>query len=493
MAVALAVLSARAQQRIPCDRSAATAEGRAMTRATRAISALTGQHRVPIILATFSDQGFQLSDEETHARWEAMLNQHGYAENGANGCLSDYFKAQSQGLLELTFDVLGPVVLPQPVAYYGKNRNGTEGDDTNPQAMIRDACVATGQDFSPYDWNGDGFIDAVVVVFAGQGENRGGGADAIWPHKYTATSYKVGDLTLNDYACASDERDGKHLDGYGTVCHEFSHCLGLPDLYPVSGSEYSIFDEWDLMDGGNYANHGYGIPNYSAFERQLCGWLKPTTLTGPTTISDLPPMDEEAGAYVIFNDGHPQEYFILENRQQRGWDSYVPGNGLIVTHVCDYTIGNLSPNTSSQTRVALLSADNRTYRQSEAFFGDSKYTADGHNRYLSLAAYPYGTEGNVISNSSTPAFTLKKENTDATLYLSKPVSNIQMDSEGHISFDFMMMPDPIPTAISDARAIPAPAIEGYYDLRGRRLPSRPQAPGIYIIRYADGKTKKTII
>lgn len=494
--VALAALAVGAQQRIPCDRGLVSDGVRSKTRGTRSVSALTGQFRVPVILAAYPDQRFLLSDASTLARWDAMLNQKGYAENGVSGCVADYFRDQSQGQLELTFDVMGPVLLPDSMAYYGANRYGEEGDDIRPEVMIRDACVATGKDFSPYDWNGDGTVDVVMVVYAGQSENQGGGENAIWPHKYVASGYKVGNLSLYDYACVSDLRHNSELDGFGTFCHEFSHNLGLPDLYPVSGSAYSIFDEWDLMDGGNYAYNGWGIPNYSAFERHLCGWLNLTELASPASITDMPSMSEEAGAYVIYNDAHRQEYFILENRQQQGWDYFVPGNGLLVTHVCDYTSGDMSPNNSSRTRVELLPADNRSYRESEAFFGEPKYKDDGRNKFLSLAAYPYilgDIVNDRITNVSEPAFTLKHADSNGSLYLSKPVTNIRFDAEGHVSFDFMMEPDPDPTAIAGVRSLSPARVEAYYDLNGRRLPATPQAPGIYIIRYSNGKTQKMII
>lgn len=473
--------------RRPCVRERVGEQ--AMTRGTRSVSTLKGEVRVPVILAAYPDRGFLNSDEETFAIWDAMLNQSGYAEHGARGCVADYFREQSQGQFGITFDLYGPVVLPDSMAYYGKN---VGNDDRRPGEMIYDACVATEADFSPYDWNGDGVADAVVVVFAGMGENRGGGDDSIWPHMSTVGGKKVGDVYLSTYACVSELLSNTRLDGFGTFVHEFSHCLGLPDLYPVNdNTAYSIFDEWDLMDGGNYSNAGFGVPNYSAFERNLCGWLNLTELSEPASITDMPSLDEQSLAYVVYNDAHPREYYILENRQQRGWDYYIPGNGLLVTHVSDYTKGSLAPNNSSRTQVGLVPADNRNYRQSEALFGKQCYGEDGRNKYLSLAAYPYISDdvaNDSLTNNSVPAATLKNKNAEGELFLSRPITDIRMDEQGHVSFDFMM----IPTAISDAVSDSHPDVEAYYDLRGQRLPEKPVRPGIYIIRYTDGTTKKSI-
>lgn len=442
---------------------------------------------MPVILAAFPDVGFNQPDDVTRANWNAMLNEYGFSENGAKGCVTEYFVQQSQGAFEVTFDVLGPVVLPDSVAYYGENRGG---EDRRASQMIRDACVATGADFTVYDGDGDGTVDVVMVVFAGLGENRGGDANTIWPHMYHAYGQKVGNMSLDTYACVSELRSVNKLDGFGTFCHEFSHCLGLPDLYPVSGDVFSIFDEWDLMDGGNYANKGFGIPNYSAFERHLCGWLNLTELSDPAVVTDMLSLDEKATAYVIYNDAHPKEYYILENRQQQGWDYYVPGNGLLVTHVCDYS-GSLAPNNASHTQVELVAADNRTYHQSETFFGKPKYGEDGRNKYLSQAAYPYITDevtNDSLTNNSVPAATQRNLNADGEPFMSKPITNIRQDGQGRLSFDFMM----VPTSIRGVASVSAPTIDAYYDLNGRRLPGRPTASGIFIIHYTDGTTKKSI-
>ena len=337
----------------------------------------------------------------------------------------------------------------------------------NPMQMIYDACLATEKDFSPYDWNNDGTIDVVMVIYAGKGENRGGSADAIWPHKYSANG-KVGALNLSTYACVSELAANGTTDGYGTFCHEFSHTLGLPDLYPVSGSLYSIFDEWDLMDGGNYSNDGYAAPNYSAFERHRCGWYDPVELKSATTISYMPSMDEECVAYKIVDPEDSQRYYLLENRQQQGFDYFLPGNGLIVTYVNHYD-GTLTPNNSYSQQVTLITADNRPYHESESFFGNNKYTEDGHNRYLSLAGYPYvlrDSINNHLSDSSIPAM----------MFSGKPVSNIRME-DGNISFDFMKET----SAIRDIFLEPYEDI--WYDLQGRRLQGRPSRKGIYIHNY----------
>jgi M6 family metalloprotease-like protein len=467
--VLLAAIVAKAQEHIPCDRGAMLGEtSRAMTRRAvynSSVSSLTGEHHIPVILAAFQDQSFTVPDVEKE--WDAMLNEPDFSKYGAAGCVSDYFKKQSGGKFSLTFDVLGPVLLPDSAKHYGKNSRNQKGEDVNPEEMIWKACLATGKDFSPYDWDGDGVVDVVMVVFAGHGENRGGKPDNIWPHKFNIYyNYELGDVSLYSYACVSELGYTSAIDGYGTFIHEFSHCLGLPDLYPSDTYVYSYFDEWDVMDGGNYANNCWSPPNYSAFERYICGWLKFTELKEATTITNMPSLDEEPQAYVIREDMDLEHYYILENRQQRGWDAYIPGNGLLITHVNHYT-GTLTANSVTVIQVELVYADNRSYRDSEAFFGtDNKYTEDGHNNYLSLAAYPYIADGivnNHLSMSSEPAMAFHK-----------PVSNITMSDDGHISFDFLKEE----AAIRGVRSDDVP--DTWYDLQGRRLAAKPTRKGLNI-------------
>ena len=482
--VALVALVASAQQHIPCDRS--LRDGRVATRAagTRVASSmpLTGTVNIPVILAAYPDVPFSQADDAVAAVWDAKLNQSGYAEHGAYGCVADYFRQQSRGELTFVFDVIGPVELPRDRSYYGTNRSGTTGDDKAPEQMIKDACSAAGKDFSPYDNDGDGVVDMVMVVFAGQGENRGGPADAIWPHKFTLGTFRLGEVGFHDYACVSELDAAGADDGFGTFIHEFSHGLGLPDLYPSDKQAYSYFDEWDLMDGGNYANGGWSPPNFSAFERHLCGWLDFIELTEAVSVSDMPDFDGQPVAYVIRNDEDPEQYYILENRQQRGWDGFVPGNGLLVTLV-DHFNYTLFPNRSVKNpQVILVTADNHTYREDEAFYGvDTHHTADRHNLIFSRAAYPYVMGDSIndrLTDTSIPA-----------MLFSKPVTNICQSADGKISFDFMKEV----TAIAGARtAIATDEPIDWYDLNGRRLQGAPVQRGIYIVRYADGTTKKCI-
>ncbi len=465
VAVWLGLFAANAQQRLSCQRP----QHAAGTRSIMAdyIPTPMGQVHIPVILAAYPDQAFSLPDADIRAYWHNLLNQPGYAEHGAQGSAADYFRQQSGGLFTPVFDVIGPVMLPQERAFYGANRSSVEGNDEKASVMIYDACVAANISFEPYSWQQNNIVDAVMVIYAGPGENRGGTPECIWPHM-SSLAVQVGTMRLTNYACVSELRDRSNLDGYGTFLHEFSHCLALPDLYPVGvPSVYSLFDEWDLMDGGNYTNNGFSPPNYSAFERWLCGWYEPTELTVPATIAGMPAWNDEPVAYVV---RHPEraatDYYVMENRQQRGFDSYVPGHGLLITHVTGYRKGEINPNDDRTTCVQLVYADNRTYKQCEAYYG-THYTADGRSNYLSGSAYPY-VNGSTVTDAFTPT-------SMPTMAFDKPLTNICLAADGTISFDFM-------GGTSGIRPVTTTAAgdDGWYDLMGRRLPQAPTQKGVYI-------------
>ena len=138
---------------------------------------------------------------------------------------------------------------------------------------------------------------------------------------------------IDSYCCVQEVvNSGSLKTPFGTICHEYSHCFGLPDLY---NDVASIVNKWDLMDFGNYCGNGFRPCSYSALERMLMGWLTPIELTDGATITDRPALEDNSRAYLIRNDGSENEYYIIENRQQKGWDEQLPGSGIIVSHV-DY-------------------------------------------------------------------------------------------------------------------------------------------------------------
>ena len=219
----------------------------------------TGSKKGIIILVNFADKTFNAANNQT--LFNNIANAEGFNQGNFNGSMHDYFTSQSNGQFDLTFDVVGPVTLSQNYAYYGQNNSA--GDDMRPEQMVVEACnlVEDMVDFNDYDWDGDGEVDQVYIVYAGKGEADGGAKDTIWPHEWelseTYSDFDIDGVHINTYACGPELNGSSQINGLGTMCHEFTHCLGLPDFYDTrtNGTNFGM-DSWSLMDYGCYNNNG---------------------------------------------------------------------------------------------------------------------------------------------------------------------------------------------------------------------------------------------
>lgn len=302
-----------------------------------------GSMRSIVILVNFSDISFSIPNPKES--FERMLNEKDYHDNHGTGSARDYFIATSMGKFQPTFDVYGPYTLSKECAYYGGN--GKKGNDTNARAMVKEACElanADGVDFSQYDANDDGYVDNVFIYYAGHNEAEGASENTIWPHRFVLNPSETFDNhQVYDYACTSElsGNRGTNMCGIGTFCHEFSHVLGLADMYHTTQSGVFTVGSWDIMCQGSYNNNGRTPPTYTAFERFMVGWLTPTQLENANNYL-LSPIATSNTAYLIANGKHnmnsdipsPEEYWMIENRQPVGWDSIgLPGRGLLISHI----------------------------------------------------------------------------------------------------------------------------------------------------------------
>lgn len=306
---------------------------------------LVGSPKTLVILAAFSDLPFTVENPKTS--FSNMLNQHGYAENGATGSAIDYFTENSMGTFTPQFDVAGPFTLSGTQAFYGAD-DAFGNKDLNAQIMVKDACRVAfegGVKFNNYDYDNDGYVDNIFIYYAGYNQAEGASANTIWPQRNALPDKAVRYNTkyISNYSYTSELRfyPESAMCGIGTFCHEFGHVLGLHDLYPSNGKNHYTLGSSDIMDYGAYLNKGRTPPSYSALERFSLGWLTPVQLTWPRglQLTDIKTSNE---AFLISNsDNHnlngtrpdPIDYFLLENRQQTGWDSYLPSHGLMITRV----------------------------------------------------------------------------------------------------------------------------------------------------------------
>lgn len=328
----------------------------------------TGSPKGLVLLVEFQDVKFRTPN--VRQAFENLLNEPGYSLNGATGSASDYFRDNSNGTFTPDFQVFGPVTLPETEPYYGAE--GAMLYDVQGWLVARDGAIALREnypdlDFSQFDNDGDGFIDNIFIFYAGYGQNEGAPGWTIWPHSAELWDMYNIDLAfdgvrVNKYACTNELRgtSGSNLTGIGTFVHEYSHILGLMDIYPTaSGARDVSPGNWDVMDSGSYNNNGNTPPNFNSFERYTLGWLNPRKLTGPENVI-LDPLHLSNSAVMIETE-RDNEFFLMENRQQHGWDAHTAGHGMLVWHI-DYDKDiwdiNRINNEYNHQRVDLIEADN---------------------------------------------------------------------------------------------------------------------------------------
>lgn len=435
-----------------------------------------------ILLVEYQD--VKLTPAATIEHYERICNEAGYSSEATSGSVLDYFTAQSNGRFTPHFDVFGPLTLPRERAYYGMGDNGLVN-------QFRDACLVAdemGLDFSKYDINEDGFVDFLFIVFAGHGEAQGGPYESVWPAMMDLTDYVFDyfdGLNLGVAACSCELKGGSgtNLDGVGTICHEFSHILGLADIYDTSNQGGHGMCHYDIMDIGTYNNNQVTPSGYTAMDKYTLGWLDPIVLDSPAKDITLRPFNETHDAAFIVNPANPDEYYTLENRQQLGWDKGIPGHGLVISY-CHYDKKLWNRNTvnavaAGYEHVCIMAADNIWKNSVSDEAGDP---------------YPGVTGNTSLSASTIPAAKWMSSGSPVEWC----VYNIRESEDGLITFDFGD-----PSGVSDIRddnfgvtvsgnSVLAPAGSEIYDISGRKTGSENLGSGIYIVRTPSGSVKINI-
>ena len=396
-----------------------------------------GTRRIPIILVEFADKKFNNTREKII---DAMLT--------GSKSVGQYFQDQSNGKYQPVFDVYGIYSLSQNREYYGGRTTSTK--DKGIGWLVTEACqlaAADGVSFRPYDTNSDYYCDVVIVIYAGVGENQASTThpEAVWPCNWTLEAAKYydrggngpfspssGDPYVNHFAVFNElygsNDNGKTIDGIGTFCHEFGHCLGLPDMYDTKNSDFYGMGNWDIMCFGCYLDDGYTPVGYSAYEKWFMGWTK-ITIPEPNTYYTMPVWNQKNPdtdkSLFIYSNLNKNEYFILENRRRQGWDRFLSGQGIMVTHITfsqSYWYNN-KPNNDKIQLITILPADGKY----------SKYSESGD-------LWPLGSKDSLTDNSN-PATVLNMtragEITGQAGFLGKPITEMVINKDGTASFWFM--------------------------------------------------------
>ncbi len=422
-----------------------------------------GDCRQLVVLAAFSDRPFADDSLITLHKWDQIFNQEAFNVPPYVGSVHDYFFDQSYGQLRLTFD-LQYITLGNAKRYAS-----TQSDDENSQFLVNDivdSLLHRSINWDDYDWSDDGTVNQLLIIYAGQGMNDGGGSNTIWPHQWWLSkhlkqdkteefceprtfSFDEKDYTVDCYCAVQSE--GGAYNPFGTLCHEYSHCFGLPDFYYGSSS---FLYGWDIMDFGNYNGGGYCPAAYSAHERMYLGWLTPKPLTDATKVTDMSPLHLKDEAYIVYNDSYPDEFYLIENRQQQLWDTNLPSSGIVISHVnfdSDIWLYDM-PNKPSEQHYLIVPANNKSYSDY------SKYSWND-----ALWTYPY-EDNDRLTNTSSPAALLWNANTDGTKLMNKSIIDMAV-ADGLASFNF----DPTPTAIQTIRQYTYESDEVWYNLSGLRI------------------------
>lgn len=391
-----------------------------------------------VVLVDFKNKKF--ADGHDLEYYKNVINGKDFSdeEEGYVGSVRDYFLAQSNGQFELDFDVVGPVTMSKNSGYYGGD--GAYQKDEKVYEMIKEACdgIQDKVNLKDYDWDGDGEADQVFFLYAGLGQASGGSAGTIWPHESELRYWPCGVLSyptgkINTYACANElqpetQGSSRYISaGIGTICHEFSHCLGFADMYDTTGGGGYGMSVFDVMDQGSYNGNGFVPCNYTAFERIYAGWVEAIELIDPATVKDMKSVSDYGRPFIMYNYKNTNEYFLLENRQNTGWDKGLYGsNGLLIVHV---------------NYVPSRWANNSVNSSAEKIQCCTVVNADGsrENTQYSLQGdlYPYEVKGvtmnDEFTDESEPAAKLYTKNSDNSYALGIPITNIKR-SKGSVSF-----------------------------------------------------------
>ena len=401
----------------------------------------TGSPKALVILAEFQDTTFTIQDTKkvftNYLMNEDHFSDKRYNQDQNYKGVRGYFKDCSYGKFTPVFDVVGPIKLPKAHAVYGAGNDRMD-------LLLADACAAVDGmvNFADYDANNDGIVDLVYVIYAGHSANTSGNKDTnIWPKSGTITiSNKFDGKSIRRYGVSNElngsektSKNNKKINGIGLFCHEFSHTLGLPDIYAYNtdaeNQDNQGMEYWDIMDGGTGIRGGRVPASYLAWEREVMGWMNIDELKNDITINNLKSIDNGGKAYKIVNPKNSNEYIVLQSIQKgawnQSWGDNTYGKGLFAYRI-SYKSGKVNifdypNNLKGKPRVIPIPADGKILAAANAGGKLNVYTAQ-----LNGDPYPYNGI-NKIDNFKMY---------DGTILKWSIFDIVENDAERYVSFKF---------------------------------------------------------
>lgn len=315
--------------------------------------------------------------------------------------LNAYYNEVSYNQLNLTGTVASIVNSTHSMEYYGRDWTvGTDNYYSSIYELAREAVILANPeiDFSEYDQDNDGFIDHIIIIHAGSDQAAGGSSNRIWSHSWDISGYETVDaVNASSYTMLAED------SGLGTFAHEFFHDLGAPDLYnTVSGGTVSGY--WDVMDYGGWSNGGNTPSHMSAYLKYdidmnpangVEGWLNITNYTSASNIYISQILNNTPNTAIRIPIQGDNEFFIVENRQKTGFDTYLPEAGILVWHVDNDVISSYL----SSNSINGYTTKGYIVEKAGGSNSNAAYSVDDSQTIFNSSSSPSSNSNNGIANN----------------------------------------------------------------------------------------------
>ena len=383
----------------------------------------TGSRKALCVLMSFTNKAFTKSNAEL----ETLFNQVGLypADGSIKGSVRDFYRENSYGQLDLTVTIVGPYLASNTTSYFA-----THEQEFAAQAI--NEAFNDGVDLTEFavDVNGTLTLETFHILYAGYGDEAIDNGQQIWAHKYQLSpSLTLGGVRVSVYSCSPELRgsNGNNTTYIGVICHELNHVFGAPDYYDTnyaSGGQFSGAGNWCLMSSGSWNNGGLQPGHMNMLQKILYNWVTPVELTSYTEVTGMPNSAMNAVAYKISANSNGEQY-ILENRQQTGFDSSLPGHGLLIWHAHQNAVNGNANNTSHPQQFYPVVASSRYQIPTSTPATYGLVNSSG-------APFPGSSEKQSFTSKTTPAMFTWVD----TQPIAKPLTEIT-ETGDLISFKFM--------------------------------------------------------